>query len=122
MQLTGLLCLIGTSLLSATGVVASGGFSASCSGYYIRDNHFLVANCGDGRGGRRDNTLDLNKCIVNANGNLRYQANGGYAGSCSGCGIRTGAYMTCGCNGTGATIADLDQCISNYGGNLACAT
>ncbi|CUA70522.1 hypothetical protein RSOLAG22IIIB_14223 [Rhizoctonia solani] len=115
MRLTTIFALVGTFMLSATGVVAGGGFSASCSGYYIRDNHFLVANCADGNGGRRDSTLDLNQCIVNAGGRLICQANGGYGASCSGCGIRTGAYMTCECNGTGATIVDLDQCVANYG-------
>ncbi|CAE6418627.1 unnamed protein product [Rhizoctonia solani] len=122
MQLTTILALVGASVLSATGVAAAGGFSGSCSGYYISDNHFLVANCGDGSGGRRDSTIDLNQCIANAGGNLVCRAGGNYGASCSGCGIRTGAYMTCGCNGTGATIADLDQCVANYGGNLACAT
>ncbi|KAF9494460.1 hypothetical protein BDN71DRAFT_978795 [Pleurotus eryngii] len=107
-------------LFTTPGVHASGDFSATCSGYFVRDNHFLQANCGDGVGGFRDSTLDLNNCIGRSGNNLVCARNGGYAGSCSGCGIRTGAFMTCGCSGV-ALIADLDDCVANLGGNLACA-
>ncbi|KDQ28652.1 hypothetical protein PLEOSDRAFT_1102691 [Pleurotus ostreatus PC15] len=113
-----------TSLLIVPGVHAAGGFAATCSGYFVRDNHFLQANCGDGVGGFKDSTLDLNLCIGNFGGNLVCARNGGYAGSCSGCGIRTGAFMTCRCGGTpqgSAIVADLNECVANLGGNLACA-
>ncbi|QRV73814.1 CVNH domain protein [Ceratobasidium sp. AG-Ba] len=107
----------------ATPAIAGGGFSASCSGYGVSGTT-LTANCSDGKGGSRWSSIDLNRCIANYNGNLVCAANGGFGGSCSGCGIRTGAYMICGCRGGSnpTPIANLDDCVANYGGNLACAT
>ncbi|KAF4574296.1 hypothetical protein EYR40_005986 [Pleurotus pulmonarius] len=103
-----LLSALFISLLGVSGVHAAGGFAATCSGYFVRDNHFLEANCGDGVGGFKDSTIDLNQCIGNFGQNLVCARNGNYAGSCSGCGIRTGAFMTCGCGGV-ALIADLSE-------------
>ncbi|KAJ8697486.1 hypothetical protein PTI98_004289 [Pleurotus ostreatus] len=62
---------IATSLLVVPGAHASGDFSATCSGFFVRDNHFLQANCGDGVGGFKDTTLDLNRCIAKSGNSLR---------------------------------------------------
>ncbi|KAG8721264.1 hypothetical protein FRC08_014625 [Ceratobasidium sp. 394] len=82
--------------ISAKTVQAGGGFSASCSNWYMSGNT-PYASCSDGRGGRRDTSIDLNKCIANYGGNLACAPNGGFGASCSGCLIRTGTYMICGC-------------------------
>ncbi|KAG9219659.1 hypothetical protein CCMSSC00406_0006019 [Pleurotus cornucopiae] len=121
------LFILALPLLTISGVPgarAAGGFAATCSGFFVRDNHYLQAHCGDGRGGYKDSTIDLNLCIANYNSHLVCAHNGGYGGSCSACGIRTGTYMTCSCRGTpqgSYLIADLNECVANLGGNLACA-
>ncbi|KAJ8483397.1 hypothetical protein ONZ45_g14613 [Pleurotus djamor] len=105
-------------------VSAAGDFAYSCSGYYVHDNHYLSANCGDGHGGYKDTQIDLNQCIGKSGNNLVCARNGGYAGSCSGCSIRTGWYMTCGCSNTpqgSYLVADLNDCVANINGNLQCA-
>ncbi|KAF8609768.1 Cyanovirin-N [Ceratobasidium sp. AG-I] len=121
MYFSNLLAAFGFSLFAAVSVSAGGGFSASCSNYYV-SGYTLTATCGNGSGGTKTTSIDLNRCIANYNGNLACAANGGFGGSCSGCGIRTGAYMICGCRPSGTPIIDLDSCVANYGGNLACAT
>lgn len=55
--------------ISANAAAAAGGFSASCRNWYMA-GYTLHANCGDGRGGRRDTSIDLNRCIANYGGNL----------------------------------------------------
>ncbi|QRW02750.1 CVNH domain protein [Ceratobasidium sp. AG-Ba] len=109
--------------ISVTPVIAGGGFSASCSGASVSGTT-LTANCGNGNGGSRWSSIDLNQCIANYGGNLVCAKNGGFGGSCSECEIRTGVYMICGCSGGSnpTPIIDLDNCVANYGGNLACAT
>ncbi|KAG8748830.1 hypothetical protein FRC12_013763 [Ceratobasidium sp. 428] len=108
--------------LATSGVRAGGGFSASCRNFYMETKTKLVASCGDGRGGSRDTSIDLNRCIANYGGNLACATNGGYGGSCSDCLIRTGTYMRCHCGpNNGTPTIDLNDCVANYGGNLACA-
>ncbi|KAJ3513262.1 hypothetical protein NMY22_g15095 [Coprinellus aureogranulatus] len=64
MQLTSTLAMFAMSALAFTqGAKAAGGFSASCSNYFIENNHFLRATCADGRGGQVNSALDLNACI-----------------------------------------------------------
>ncbi|CUA74094.1 hypothetical protein RSOLAG22IIIB_10980 [Rhizoctonia solani] len=109
-----------SSVIFATGTQAAGNFAASCSNYYVQNNNFLYASCGDGRGGTTNSALNLNACIGNDGRNLVCRANGNYATGCSGCRIRTGAYMQCSC-GSGSGIADLNECVANRGGLLACA-
>ncbi|KAG8726323.1 hypothetical protein FRC12_023498, partial [Ceratobasidium sp. 428] len=103
MYFLGLTVVSALFFLTAPGVSAGGGFSGSCSNIYMDGNSRLVAHCGDGRGGSRDTSIDLNRCIANYGGNLACATNGGYGGSCSGCLIHTGTYMRCHCgpnNGT----------------------
>ncbi|KAG8688920.1 hypothetical protein FRC08_011189 [Ceratobasidium sp. 394] len=108
--------------ISANPVHAGGGFSGSCKNWYV-SGYTLHANCGDGHGGYRDTSKDLNQCIANYGGNLACATNGGFGGSCSGCEVVTGTYMKCHCGpGPNNTpTIDLNACIANYGGNLACA-
>ncbi|KAG9124072.1 hypothetical protein FRC07_012968 [Ceratobasidium sp. 392] len=109
-------------LLAAPVVIAGGGFSHSCPSFYMRGNNMLYAKCGNGHGGHKDTSIDLNKCIANYNGNLACAKNGGYGGSCSGCLIHTGTYMRCHCGPhNGTPTIDLNSCVANYDGNLACA-
>lgn len=67
------LFILALPLLTISGVPgarAAGGFAATCSGFFVRDNHYLQAHCGDGRGGYKDSTIDLNLCIANYNSHL----------------------------------------------------
>ncbi|KAG8756802.1 hypothetical protein FRC12_010468 [Ceratobasidium sp. 428] len=81
--------------LAAPSVSAGGGFSHSCSSFHMEGNSKLVATCGDGGGGHKTTSINLNDCIANYGGNLACAKNGGYGGSCSGCLIHTGTYMRC---------------------------
>ncbi|CAE6515616.1 unnamed protein product [Rhizoctonia solani] len=120
MHFATLLTAVGTAIFAVSGVQAAGNFAASCSNYYIRDNNFLWATCGNGNGGQTTSALNLNSCIGNDGRNLVCRANGNYATACSGCLIRTGTYMLCGCS-SGSGIADLNECVANRGGLLTCA-
>ncbi|KAF8609767.1 Cyanovirin-N [Ceratobasidium sp. AG-I] len=123
MYFSNILAAIGFSLFAAMSVSAGGGFSASCSNFYMQGNNVLTATCGNGSGGSKTTSIDLNRCIANYGGNLACAANGGYGGSCSGCLIRTGTYMICHCGpNNGTPIIDLNSCVANYSGNLSCAT
>ncbi|KAF8668044.1 hypothetical protein RHS04_09182 [Rhizoctonia solani] len=62
---TALITAVSTAIFAASGVQAAGNFAASCSNYYIQNNNFLWATCGDGRGGRTTSALNLNSCIGN---------------------------------------------------------
>ncbi|CAE6479723.1 unnamed protein product [Rhizoctonia solani] len=117
---TALITAVSTAIFAASGVQAAGNFAASCSNYYIQNNNFLWATCGDGRGGRTTSALNLNSCIGNDGRNLVCRSNGNYATGCSACLIHTGTYMRCQC-GSGSGIADLNECVANRGGLLACA-
>ncbi|QRW22553.1 CVNH domain protein [Rhizoctonia solani] len=109
---TALITAVSTAIFAASGVQAAGNFAASCSNYYIQNNNFLWATCGDGRGGRTTSALNLEL--------LHWERCGNYATGCSACLIHTGTYMRCQC-GSGSGIADLNECVANRGGLLACA-
>ncbi|CAE6445997.1 unnamed protein product [Rhizoctonia solani] len=117
---TTLFVAVSTALFAVSGVQARGDFSRSCSNYYIQSNNFLYATCGNGQGGQVTSSLNLNACMANDGRNIVCRPNGNYALSCSGCRIRTGAFMQCSCN-SGSGIGDLDECVANRGGLLACA-
>lgn len=54
----------------ATLCAADGDFGGSCSNFRLDNGHYFTANCGDGAGGYRDSTEDLNLCVGNYFGNL----------------------------------------------------
>ena len=60
------------SLATLTSLTAaqSGNFGGSCSGGGITREHYYTASCGDGKGGRRGSTMDLNLCVGNRQGLL----------------------------------------------------
>ncbi|KAJ6490808.1 Cyanovirin-N [Mycena sanguinolenta] len=96
----------------------AGDFSATCSNINLA-GLTLTAICGDGAGGFKDTSIDLNDCIINSGGTLLCQANGNFGFSCdepffSG-GVDLAAF--CGPDGAIASI-DLDECVGNFGGNL----
>ncbi|KAG8780544.1 hypothetical protein FRC12_022874 [Ceratobasidium sp. 428] len=122
MHFLGLTVVSALFFLATPGVSAGGGFSSSCSSFYMSGNSALTATCPDGKGGSKTTTLDLNKCIANYGGNLACATNGGYGGSCSGYLIHTGTYMRCFCGpNNGTPVMDLNRCVANYSGSLACA-
>ena len=63
MQLTTLLAFATATFTVFSGVQARGDFSHTCSNWFIENNHFLRATCGDGRGGQVNSALDLNAGI-----------------------------------------------------------
>jgi hypothetical protein len=63
MQLTTIVAAFVTTFAVFTGVHARGDFSHTCSNWFIENNHFLRATCGDGRGGQVNSALDLNAGI-----------------------------------------------------------
>ncbi|TEB22208.1 Cyanovirin-N [Coprinellus micaceus] len=121
MQPKAVLALLATAFGAIQDVQARGEFSRSCTNYYIENNNFLRATCKNASGGQVNSALNLNACIGIASTSLVCRANGNYAANgCRACLIRTGAYMLCGCPG-GNKIADLDECVANRNGLLACA-
>ncbi|CCM02471.1 uncharacterized protein FIBRA_04571 [Fibroporia radiculosa] len=113
------------ALIAAPAVLAQG-FAATCgsSGSEIVGTTFY-ATCTTDSGAQQSTSINLDNCVANYNGNLACATNGGYGGSCSGCEIVTGVqYMECYCTDDAgqqeASILDLDNCLSNYNGNLAC--
>ena len=70
MHFSTILAAVGFSLSAAMSVSAAGGFSGSCSNYYMQGNNVLTATCGNGSGGTQTSSIDLNRCIANYNGNL----------------------------------------------------
>ncbi|EPS45032.1 hypothetical protein H072_998 [Dactylellina haptotyla CBS 200.50] len=92
------------------------------------DQVWMNLNCGDGRGGWHWNHINLNECIGNHDGNLVWQRNGGFGGSCWLDGDATGSkynhflYIFCG-NGRGGNYMrsiDLDEHLVNRDGYLKC--
>ncbi|TEB27159.1 hypothetical protein FA13DRAFT_1776577 [Coprinellus micaceus] len=123
MHSTTALALFATAFAMLQGVDARGDFSRSCTGYFIENNNFLRATCTNVNGGQVNSALNLNACIGIDPNNLvcRPKSSGNYAANgCAGCLIRTGAFMLCSCPG-GNKIADLDECVANRNGLLACA-
>ncbi|KAF9036726.1 hypothetical protein BJ165DRAFT_1505543 [Panaeolus papilionaceus] len=104
---------------------AGGGFSATCSNIQLSQDHFLSASCGDGHGGKTNSALDLNACIgLNSSPGqfiLQCQPNGNFA-ALSGCGSCRlgGSIMTCNCGVIPGLQVNLDDCIVNRFGLLAC--
>jgi hypothetical protein len=70
MHFLSLSAVLGVSFFTVSSVNAAGGFSGSCSNYYMQGNNVLVATCGNGSGGTKTSSIDLNRCIANYGGNL----------------------------------------------------
>ena len=63
MHFTSFLALCAAFAATVPAVIATGGFSATCSNIFMPNNNFLEATCGDGRGGHTTSELNLNACI-----------------------------------------------------------
>ncbi|KAH7910391.1 Cyanovirin-N [Hygrophoropsis aurantiaca] len=124
MQYTYLQLLASGLLLFAVPNVAATDFSASCSDWYM-DGTVLYASCNAADGVATNTAVDLTDCLTNTNGSLACAAVGDYSDSCTDCAIESGtSYLLCDCqNGSGgdpASILDLNSCLSNNNGSLAC--
>ncbi|CZR65306.1 uncharacterized protein PAC_15206 [Phialocephala subalpina] len=104
-------------------LASDGGFAESCMRIDFQGST-LKAVCTQANGGQHYTELDLNGCINNLDGDL-YCGGSGFASSCGDCYIVGGTtVLLCECsdvsgNGYAADI-ELDGCIGNQNGNLAC--
>ncbi|KAG8736917.1 hypothetical protein FRC12_017364 [Ceratobasidium sp. 428] len=123
---------------------AWGGFHTSCTHINVSGT-LLSARCKNPAGKEHPTSIDLNKCLANYNGFLACARNfnGQYSHSCRNCGVplMTQYMYECKCapqyandaiNLSAKSISTavapsltflqtLDECVANYGGNLACA-
>jgi hypothetical protein len=58
-----------TESTTIAGPSPDGGFVSSCSGFRF-SGAVMTATCGNGNGGLITDSIDLNQCIANANGQL----------------------------------------------------
>jgi len=101
---------------------SSGNFAASCSGLSLQGS-VLDASCYSISGQSQATSLDLNTCVTNNDGITAFQANGGYAGSCSDCAL-SGTYLNCQCydfyGQSRAASINVNDHVSNCNGVLTC--
>ncbi|OBZ68624.1 hypothetical protein A0H81_11463 [Grifola frondosa] len=65
-------------------------------------------------------SVDLNQCVGNIGGTLECWPNGGnYYNSCNSCKLQNGDILSCDC-GSGTTLKELNNCVSNRNGQLTC--
>ena len=102
-------------------------FVASCSSYGIEPRNgvwTLFARCKNFSGNYQDSSLNLNLCITNNDGVLRWQYNGQWQSTCSNIQAAGWKILTANCYdkfGRGHnTQIDLDTGISNYNGMVRC--
>ncbi|KAH7910392.1 Cyanovirin-N [Hygrophoropsis aurantiaca] len=125
MQFTSLsIVFSGLFVFATSSAVAYGGFANSCTDYYVTDAT-LIASCTGPDEVVYLTSINTAYCIADTAGSLECAPNGQYTTSCSNCFIESGTtYMLCDCEdgsgGDAASIIDLDSCISNMGGALAC--
>ncbi|OHE93405.1 hypothetical protein CORC01_11270 [Colletotrichum orchidophilum] len=85
---------------------------------------YLVAKCGDGKGGERCSWMPLTACFANADGAIVYQRYGAFFKSCTECKYEhTDGNMRCICSGPkGAvtSVVNLNNFLDNRGGLLGC--
>jgi hypothetical protein len=100
------------------------GYTATCGVAQLQAGRVLAANCSTTSQSLSSTMLDLNSCLTNSNGVLAWQANGGFANSCSNCQLTAGATLTCQCQPVSgssvSTTIDLSSNISNCDGVLTC--
>ncbi|KAF8139439.1 Cyanovirin-N [Mycena galopus ATCC 62051] len=120
----------GAAVLGAQSTTISartdGGFAATCRTLTIFSGSkpFLKAFCANEAGTFVSTTISLNGCVANDAGVMACQQNGGYGASCTTLGFSSGTvlYATCG-NGSGGNPdahLELNNCIGNHNGVLAC--
>ncbi|KAJ7938419.1 Cyanovirin-N [Mycena leptocephala] len=87
----------------------------------------MTATCGNGSGGLITDSIDLNQCIANANGQLVARAGGGFDASCSGLNFSTsngGVTLIASCSNAGGVKVgasiDINQVVTNRSGFLTC--
>ncbi|CRG83404.1 hypothetical protein PISL3812_00755 [Talaromyces islandicus] len=120
MQFSALLAAAATLLATAS----AGGFSKSCTSCRLGSSNTLYGClCTNDAGKEIYNIVDLNKCMVNVNGQLIARANGDFGPSCTADG-QNDQYTpcwTCG-NGSGTdqSCPTLDDFLSNQNGALVC--
>jgi hypothetical protein len=70
--------------LSLLRPASAGGWLTTCGAYDMYEQGTeLMGSCEDGSGGIVESYLDLNSCLVNINGVIYWEPNGGFGGSCS---------------------------------------
>jgi len=105
--------------------VLAGNYSASSRGIRLEDDgRTLVADCRDVDGHHRQSRLDLNACLTNVNGSLRWARNGNFRASARNVRLVYGGKVLeaeCGDGGGGwsRNHVRLDEMIENADGQLS---
>ncbi len=97
-------------------------FSSTSSNISL-DGAYLRALCADVEGQQQNSGIDLNTCVANIDGILKWAKDGNFAASSEGIQLN-GSILTCDCNRTDGTMnssqLNLDECITNLNGQLSC--
>ncbi len=113
----------GGAVVVSGGGSGGGNYAATCSGIGLQGDNVLTASCLTVAQQAVTTTLDLDSCIVNNNGSVAWQVNGGYAYSCYGCTL-AGTVLACQCldvSGQSQSVAiDTASNITNCDGTLTC--
>ena len=118
-----------TLLISLATVHADGDFTATCSRLKLDyPSYVLTAECKRTDASTVTSTLNLNNCLVNQGGGLLCRPGGGFSGTCdisndlTDTSVITGtcALRTNNKNVNSYTSFDLNDCIGNHDGVLAC--
>ncbi|KAF8596759.1 Cyanovirin-N [Ceratobasidium sp. AG-I] len=121
-----ILALFATMFFFAASVLADGNFSSSCKDIKVSGTT-LKANCKNSKKVYVAASVSLYKCLANYGGKLACAVNfdGRYSDSCSSCIFPPGTSQSYACickpNKNTPSSIDLDKCIANYAGTLACA-
>ncbi|KAJ7701577.1 CVNH domain-containing protein [Mycena rosella] len=120
----------GAAVLGTENSIAAridGGFASTCRTItiYGGSNPGISAYCANSAGNYvQTNRLSLNGCIANDNGVMACQQNGGYGSSCNTLGFSSGTVLHATCKSDSGSNVDahleLNNCIGNHNGQLAC--
>lgn len=98
------------------------GFADTCI-YITFNGTTLNAQCKNRDGVNQGSRLDLNQCITNDNGALKFRNNGQFGKSCQNCKLN-GNDLSCECKDIGGTFRNasinLNEGITNNNANLTC--
>ncbi|KAF2836648.1 Cyanovirin-N [Patellaria atrata CBS 101060] len=97
-------------------------FSTQCSSIRL-NGAWLVANCPKDNGRSLESSIWLGSSLVNREGNLIWEVNGGFQGSCFDCNLLPNSgTLNCTCQTsfrpTRVTAIDLEEHVFNYNGHL----
>ena len=62
--------VVAIALALGTNMVHAQGYSSTCNTFSVTGNHYYRARCGDGAGGYKFTTEDLNLCLANDHGTV----------------------------------------------------